>query len=259
MRKKRGPPIKTLRRDRGGEFISNEFSAFCESNGITRYLTAPYTPQQNGVVERRNRTLLDMVRSIQKHMKFPNYLWGEAVSYATYIINRAATRVIKNKTPYELFKGKKPSIEHLQIFGCIGYAKVDSQHLKKLDNRSRMLVHLGTEPGSKAYRLFDPTSKRMVVRRDVIFDESKCWDWNKSNKEESGTLRIDISQFGNHGINDGNFDTNQKEDVAEDHEESNEENVAEGHDIGTLNQEEDENSTNDQFEPDLRRSQRERK
>ena len=78
-------------------------------------------------------------------MELPNYLWGEAVRHATYIINRAASRVINAKTPYELFKGKKPYIGHLRIFGCIGFAKVDSQHLKKLDNRSRMLVHLGID------------------------------------------------------------------------------------------------------------------
>lgn len=147
VEKEFGTVIKTLRTDRGCEFVSNEFRIFCESNGITRHLTAPYTPQQNGVVERQNQTLLNMTRSILKHMELPIYLWGEAVRHATYLINRDATRVIKSTTPYELFKGRKPNIEHLRVFGCIGYAKIDSQHLKKLDNRSRQLVHLGTEQG----------------------------------------------------------------------------------------------------------------
>lgn len=71
-----GMTIKTFRTDRGGEFISNEFQAFCRDHGIARHLTAPYTPQQNGVVERRNRTLLGMTRSILKHTKMPNYMWG---------------------------------------------------------------------------------------------------------------------------------------------------------------------------------------
>ena len=136
-------------------------------------------------------------------MELPNYLWGEAVRHSTYLINRAATRVIKSTTPYELFKGRKPNIEHLRVFGCIGYTKIDTQHLKKLDNRSRQLIHLGTEPGSKAYRLFDPTNRRVVVSRDVIFDENKSWDWKNSRKEEeTGTFQVGVSQFGNHGIND---------------------------------------------------------
>ena len=155
-------------------FVLKSFK--CTKNGIKRDLTVPYSPQQNGIVERRNRTLLEMARSILKHMKLPNHLWGEAVRHSTYLINRAATRVIKSTTPYELFKGRKPNIEHLRVFGCIGYTKIDTQHLKKLDNRSRTLVHLGTEPGSKAYRLFDPTLQRVVVRRDVIFDEDRAWE-----------------------------------------------------------------------------------
>ena len=94
-----------------------------------------------------------MTRSILKGMECPNYLWGEAVRHSTYIINRVSTRVLEFKTPYEALKKKKPNVSHIRIFGCIGYAKVDTPHLKKLENRSRMLVHLGTEPGSKAYRM----------------------------------------------------------------------------------------------------------
>lgn len=86
--------IKTFRMDRGGEFISHEFSNYCDQNGIKRHLTAPYSPQQNGVVERRNRTLLEMTRSLLKHMSTPNYLWGEAVRHATYLINRLTTRSV---------------------------------------------------------------------------------------------------------------------------------------------------------------------
>lgn len=151
--------IGTLRTDRGGEFTSREFNNFCSEAGIKRQLTAPYSPQQNGVVERRNRTLMEMTRSVMKHMSVPNYLWGEAVRHSTYLLNRVATRVVKDRTPYEAYHSKKPNISHLKVFGCIGYAKIEKQMLKKLDDRSRMLVHLGTEPGSKAYRMFDPKHK----------------------------------------------------------------------------------------------------
>lgn len=130
-----GEHIQTLRTDRGREFISQEFNMFCNDSGIKRHLTAPYTPQQNGVVERRNRTLMEMARSIMKHMSVPNRLWGEAIKHSTYLLNRIATRAIKDRTPYEVYHGRKPNVGHLRVFGCIGYAKVDSKLLKKLDDR----------------------------------------------------------------------------------------------------------------------------
>ena len=92
--------ISTFRSDRGGEFVSHEFNSYCEEEGIMRHLTAPYTPQQNRVVERRNRTLTEMVSSIQKHIHMPNYLRGEAVRHATYLINRIATRSLQDQTPF---------------------------------------------------------------------------------------------------------------------------------------------------------------
>ncbi|CAN7033194.1 unnamed protein product [Brassica oleracea var. botrytis] len=171
--------VQTFRTDRGGEFTSQEFNEFCEQAGIKRHLTAPYTPQQNGVVERRNRTLMEMTRSIVKHFRLPNYLWGEAVRHSTYVLNRVATRVLKDVTPYEAYRGSKPNLSHLRTFGCIGYAKVVNPHLKKLEDRSRVLIHLGTEPGSKAYRMYDPQTRKISVSRDVIFDESKGWNWEE--------------------------------------------------------------------------------
>lgn len=92
---------------------------------------------------------------------------------------------MKQQTPYEIFKGKKPHVEHLRVFGCVCHAKRETPHLKKLDDRSQNLVHLGIEPGSKAYRLYDPTSRRIVVSRDVIFEEHKSWKWNSTEKEIS--------------------------------------------------------------------------
>ena len=97
---------------------------FCDQAGIKRHLSAPYTPQQNGVIERHNRTLMEMTRSVLNHFKLPNYLWGEAVRHSTYILNRVATRVLKDVTPYEAYRGSKPNLSNMQTFGSIGYAKV---------------------------------------------------------------------------------------------------------------------------------------
>ena len=245
--------IQTFRTDRRGEFVSREFNTYCSESGIRRHLTAPYSPQQNGVVERRNRTMMEMTRSIMKHMSVPNYLWGEAVRHTTYLLNRIASRVVKDQTPYEAFRSKKPNIGHLRIFGCIGYAKVEAKLLKKLDDRSRMLVHLGTEPGSKAYRMFDPQSQKIIVSRDVVFDETKGWNWSTSMTDENGagSFKVIAGAFGNHGLQEtesGEIKTEEKV-AEEDHEVSvEEENNGESED------DRDETSENDPME--LRRSTR---
>ena len=87
--------------------------------------------------------------------------------------------LLKDITPYEAFRRKRPNISHLRIFGCIGYAKVDKPHFKKLNDRSRILVHLGTEPESKAYHMLYPKTQKVIVSRDVVFDETKGWNWSE--------------------------------------------------------------------------------
>ena len=213
-----GKTIKTLRTDRGGEFTSTEFRDFCKKSGIQRHLTAPYTPQQNSVVERRNRTLLEMTRSLLMHMEVPNYLWGEAIRHSTYHINRIETKTLVSQTPYEAFKGIKPNIKHLRVFGCVVHAKVETTNLKKLDFRSHTLVHLGTEPGSKAYRLYDPTHQRIVVSRDVVFEEDKAWEWNKTRRDEAekpGIFKVTIGEYGKQGLEETTSDTVNGEDTIE--------------------------------------------
>ncbi|GKA23814.1 zinc finger, CCHC-type containing protein [Tanacetum coccineum] len=177
--------VRMLRTDRGGEFTSNEFTKYCKENGIARQLTAPYSPQQNGVVERRNRTVLSTTRSMMKAMKLPLTFWAEAVRHAIYILNRVPTRALENKTPYEALYNRKPNLENLRIFGCTAYAKITIPHLKKLDDRSIPLVYLGVEEGSKACRLYDPIAKKKHVSRDVKFMETKPWDWDKDGEDTS--------------------------------------------------------------------------
>ena len=180
--------IKVFRTDRGGEFTSSEFQAFCEGAGILRHLTAPYSPQQNGVVERRNRTVVEMTRSLLKEKSMPSMFWGEAVRHAVYILNRVPTRVLKGETPYEAWKGDKPNLGFVKNFGCIAHMKVPREYVQKLDDRSKKMVYLGKELGSKAYRLFDPLTGRLNVSRDVVFEEDKGWNWTEQKQgNESGT------------------------------------------------------------------------
>nr|GEV11323.1 zinc finger, CCHC-type [Tanacetum cinerariifolium] len=172
-----GKKLKSFRTDRGGEFTSREFTRYCKENGILRQLTAPYSPQQNGIVERRNRSIMSTTRSMLKAMNMLQIFWAEAIRHAVYVLNRVSTKALKDSTPYEALKDRKPNMRYLRVFGCKAYAKVTKPHLKKLDDRSKELVYLGTQPGSKAYQLFDPVTKDMVVSRDVKFKEDEGWDW----------------------------------------------------------------------------------
>lgn len=175
--------IKVLRTDRGGEFCSNDFRNYCEESGIQRHYTTLYSPQQNGVVERRNRTIVAMVRSFLKEKGMPTTFWGEAVRHFVYILNRLPTRAVTGKTPYEALKGEKPHLHHVKVFGCIAHMKVPGAQTKKLDDRSKTVIYLGSEPGTKAHRLYDPNSGVIQVSRDVVFEEDKSWSWELVSQE----------------------------------------------------------------------------
>lgn len=177
--------VKMLRTDRGGEFNSNQFKDYCNKEGIKRQLTAPYTPQQNGIVERRNRTILEVTRSLLKTMNVPEYLWGEAVRHAVYLLNRIPTKGVKDMTPYEGWRGRKPSLQHVKVFGCVAHTKIPTCQTTKLSDRSVPLVYLGVEPGSKAYRVFDPKHNKLRVARDVIFAEKVKWNWVEVRENQS--------------------------------------------------------------------------
>jgi hypothetical protein len=175
-----GNPIKILRTDRGGEFTSHEFANFCEMHGIQRQLTAAYSPQQNGVAERRNRTIMNMVRSMLLKGKMPKSFWPEAVKWSVHILNRCPTFAVKNITPTEAWCGSKPMVDHFRIFGCIAYAHVPDAKRTKLDDKAVKCVFLGVSEESKAYKLYNPITRNIVISRDVQFDEENTWDWKKT-------------------------------------------------------------------------------
>ena len=144
--------------------MSKEFDAFPASHGIKHQFTVPYTPQQNGVAERKNRSLMEMARRMVKR-------WLEAVMCATYILNRCPTKALQSITPYEAWHGKKPSIGHLRVFGCLAYALVPMQQRRKLDDKAVKCIFVGYSAESKGYRLYHPQSKRILISRDVVFVE----------------------------------------------------------------------------------------
>ena len=116
--------IKVLRTDRGGEYFPESFNRFCEDNGIIHQRTAPYTPQQNGVAERKNRSLVDMINAMLMNAKLPLNLWGEALLTACHVYNKIPLKRLGG-SPYELWNnGRKPNLNYFKVWGCIAYYKV---------------------------------------------------------------------------------------------------------------------------------------
>ena len=107
VEKQSGHYIKTLRTDRGREFASNDFLSFCKTNGIKKQFTTSYTPQQNGIAERKNRTIMEMERSMMKAKHLPNEYWTEVVASTVYILNHSPMKSVNDKIPHEAWSNKK--------------------------------------------------------------------------------------------------------------------------------------------------------
>ncbi|KAG7553691.1 GAG-pre-integrase domain [Arabidopsis suecica] len=172
-----GEALVCLRTDRGGEYMSNEFKSFCEETGISRQLTTAFTPQQNGVAERKNRTIMEMVRCILSDKDVPKRFWPDAARWAVHVLNRSPTSALKEKTPEEMWSGIKPKVDYFRIFGCLAHVHVPEQRRKKLDDKSTVCVLIGVSSESKGYRLFNPATGKVMTSRDVVFEEEKGWNW----------------------------------------------------------------------------------
>jgi transposase InsO family protein len=144
VEKEKGVSIKCLRFDGGGEYFSNEFSEYLKEHGIQRKYSCSYSPQQNGVAERKNRHIAEIAHAMLNEKNFPNYFWAEAVATAIYIMNRTPTTTLHGMTPEEKFTGKKPDVSHLRVFGCIAYVHVPDEKRSKLDLKLRNVSSLDT-------------------------------------------------------------------------------------------------------------------
>ena len=171
--------MKVLRTDQGGEFTSNEFKEFCSSHGIKKELTTIYTPQQNGVAERKNVTVVEMAGCMLREMCFPNIYWTDAIHSAIYILNISSTKMVKDSTPYEAWFYRKPNVSHFKIFESTCFVYIPSQQRHKLDGKFVRCVFIGYSEESKAYRCHDPLTNKLYVSRDVIFDEGEVYFKNK--------------------------------------------------------------------------------
>ena len=165
-----GMKPRILRCDRGGEYIGENVKSFLAKEGIELQLTAPHTPQQNGVAERKNRYLTEMARCMLYDAEMPNQYWGEAILTANYIQNRMTSRKIPT-TPYEIFFGIKPNLSHLRIFGQSAYVFIPKQRRRKLDEKAQKLRLIGYDQHSKAYRFVDTNTNKVTISRDSRFLE----------------------------------------------------------------------------------------
>ena len=171
IEKRLGLKIKILHTDRGGEFMSFAMIAFLEEEGIVHEKTASYSPQSNGVAERFNRTLLEGERALSFTADIPSILWADLAGTAAYVRNRLPHRSNGWTSPYELLYGERPSTEHLRIIWSDVYVHINKARRKgKLGLRAQKLKLLGYDE-DYAYRLWDPIKTKVVISRDVVFDE----------------------------------------------------------------------------------------
>ncbi|GKA34745.1 retrovirus-related pol polyprotein from transposon TNT 1-94 [Tanacetum coccineum] len=169
----KGSPIISIRTDHGQKFDNEiQFGAFCDDIGITHNFLAPHTPQSNGIVEHKNRTLQEMSRTMLNEQSIPQKFWCNAVDTSTHILNRIPIRPFLGKTPYELFKGKKPSLEYFIVFGSKCFILNTKDYLTKFDPKSTEGIFLGYSPNSKDYIILNKETMRIKESLNVKLDES---------------------------------------------------------------------------------------
>jgi len=167
-----GQMIKILRSDNGTEFNNAVFQEFLKRHGIQHETTAPYTPEQNARLERENRTVVESARSMLYTKDLPKSLWAEAINTAVYVLNRTPTTQILNSTPFEIWHGRKPTLDHIRLFGSEAYVLTPKGKHTKLDPKGKKLILVGYDKDSTNYRLFDPVTKKITISRNVIFNET---------------------------------------------------------------------------------------
>ena len=167
-----GLKLKEFLSDNGTEFCNYQLQHHLKQKGVVFLTTTPYTSQQNGKIERRNRTLMDCARTMLKDAKLPDDYWHLAINCANYLINRWPSRNLI--VPFEKFTGNLITYNHLKVFGCLVYWRVnDNLVASKLDYRGQKMIFVGYTQSVKNYLLLDPKTKNLIKACDVVFDEKK--------------------------------------------------------------------------------------
>ncbi|GJQ68313.1 hypothetical protein Trydic_g16908 [Trypoxylus dichotomus] len=162
--------VKCIQSDNGTEYTSSRFEDFLKERGISQRLTSPYFPEQNGVSERRNGTLLDMERCLMMQTELPSQVWAEAYT-ANYISNRCPTRSLNDRTPYEIWYGKPPNVSYFREFGCTVFCLNRDPAKGKFVPRGKEGKFLGYSEQTKGFRVYLPDERKVIITRDVNFIE----------------------------------------------------------------------------------------
>jgi hypothetical protein len=167
-----GQNILAIRSDNGSEFKNYSLNGFLNDEGIRHQYYTAYTPQQNGVAERKNRTLMDMARSMLTEFKSPYNFWAKAISTACHSSNRLFLRKGLNMTPYEILTGSKPNIMYFGVFGCKCFFLRKGVRLGKFDPKAIEGIFVGYGAESHTYRVFNKSTRHVVESCYVVFEEN---------------------------------------------------------------------------------------
>jgi len=201
----KGKKIKMIQSDNGTEYVNKKFDRYLESCGIQRRLTVPHTPQQNGVAERKNRSLIETARCLMIQSKVSPSFWAEAVNTANHIRNRCPSKGTNGETPYKLWNGKIPNVKYFRVFGSKVLFLDKELRKGKFASRSKEGIFIGYSEETKGYRVWSKEDRKVVISRDVKFlndfgESSENSDTNSflpenlfdSEKTKSKVLKRDI-------------------------------------------------------------------
>ena len=207
--KQHGIPVKVLRSDNGTEFRNQNLDSFCVSKGIIRQFSVPRTPQQNGVVERKNRTLIEAARSMIADSGLPLSFWAEAVSTACYVQNRVLVNKRHDKTAYEILFHIKPLISFFKTFGCPCFILNLKESISKFAAKIDTGYFLGYSSTAKAYRVFNSKSMTIEETLDVKFNENSSLKIpaNPAELFDLDVLMIKQNSENLHGLNESSAKT----------------------------------------------------
>ena len=166
--------IARIRSDHGREFENIKLATFFNDQGTHLEFSSPKTPQQNGIVEQKNRVVQEMTRVMLHNKKLPKSLWGEAVNTACHTLNRVYFRPDSKKTPYELWRGKKHVVKYFRIFGSDCYILRDRENLEKFDGKSDKRYFLGYSSTSRAYKVYNLRTKIVMELSNVVINDEVC-------------------------------------------------------------------------------------
>nr|GEU90406.1 hypothetical protein [Tanacetum cinerariifolium] len=166
-------PCGIARTSKGTYFLNKTLNAFFKEEGIEHQTSTARTPEQNGVVERRNRTLVEVARTMLSASQLPLFFWAEAIATACYTQNRSIIIPTHDKTPYHIINDQKPSIKHLYIFGCICYITRDGKNLDKMKEKGDQCILVGYSTYSKGYHVYNKRTRMIVESIHIFFDEIK--------------------------------------------------------------------------------------